>query len=162
MAGKKGMTPGGLTYKVAKLKAQGKSGSQIAKAVDRCPDTVSRILKTEEAQEILKLCHSRLIQKSARAIENIEHAVEDFQEAYDAGNKTKAGIAWDATKMVTQITGLSQEKPSTVHQTFINSQTNIIDPMIAELISKHLGSVIDIEPITSIPIEIGEGSAGSK
>jgi hypothetical protein len=149
----------GTIRKVASLKAKGIAQVDIAKTVDRHPRTISRMLKTDEAREILKACHMRIVEKAPKAVENITVAVDGFQAAFKQGDKVQAGISWEASKLVTQILGLSPTaQQSIVHQTYINSQTNLIDPVIAELMKKHLAPVIDAEIIESkelvaIPID---------
>jgi hypothetical protein len=136
------------------MKVKGKTHAEIGKAVDRCRDTVGRILKTEEARDILQACHAEIVRKAPAAVRNIIQAVDGFDEAYKAGDKVKTGISWDATKLVTSIPGLTPTStPSIIHQTFINQQTNILDPMISNLIARHLSDVVDITP--SINIEEG-------
>jgi hypothetical protein len=137
-----------LISKAARLRAGGLSNTDIAKKIDRCRDTVGRMLKTDEAREIMEACHNAMVMKAPKAIENIDTAVEGFQDAYKRGDKVQLGISWEATKTVTQSLGLSPTaQTSIVHQTFINKQTNLIDPVIAELMKKHLEPVIDAEII---------------
>jgi hypothetical protein len=88
----------------------------------------------------------RIVNKASDAVANIETAVDGFKSAFKSGDKVQAGISWDATKLVTQVLGLSPTaQQSIVHQTYIHSQTNMIDPVIAELMNRHLSPVIDAE-----------------
>jgi len=157
-------TPRGKKASLAQQAAILKAGNpdmtmvEIGKEVGRCRETVGRLLKTDEAREILRACHSRIVEKAPRAVDNIMKAVDGFDAAYDEGNKVKAGISWEATKMITQIPGLSPSpQTSVVHQTFINQQANILDPGISDLIAKHLGTFKD-----SILIEATDGDNTSK
>ena len=158
MSGKKGQAHGGLIRRVALMKSKKPelTMEEIGKEVGRCRDTVGRILKTDEAQEIMAACHSKIIEKAPKAVDNILKAVDNFDAAYDGGDKVQASISWEATKLVTQIPGLTpSSQTSIVHQTFINKQLNMIDPTIAELIAKHLGAfkeAIDV-PSDSVKIE---------
>ena len=156
MSGRMGQSKAHEVKKAATMRASGKTMREIGEKIDRSIKQVVRILKTDEARDIMKACHSRIISAAPKAVDNILEAVDDFQEAYKEGNKVRAGISWEATKLVTQIPGLSPTaQPSIVHQTFINKTTNVIDPMIVELMKRHLSGVVDIEgeQIDSILIE---------
>jgi hypothetical protein len=155
MSGKVGQGDREIVKKAAKLRAQGRSVQDIAKRINRCRDTTYRILKTDEAREIMQRCHSAIMDKAPKAVDNILGAVDDFADAYAEGNKVRAGIAWEATKLVTQIPGITPAaQVSIVHQTFINQQNNILDPTISSLIDKYLGSVLSLEDPNIIEAEV--------
>jgi hypothetical protein len=140
--------------KGATMRAAGASYREVGKAINRGRHAASALLKTDAAIEIMQACHAELIRSVPKAVGNIVVAVDDFTKAYSEGNKVRAGIAWEATKLVTQIPGLTpSNQTSIVHQTFINNQTNVLDPTIAALIKEHLSGYINSIEIEAEPVK---------
>jgi hypothetical protein len=136
---------------VAEGKLNGLEPSEISKDVSRrlkkkvSTKEVNKILSKKEVNEIIDAQYSKMVKALPVATENIIYAASTFRKkGLDSDDKR---IAWDATKEIAKSFGtISANTQSVVHQTFIEHQNNvIIPPIIADLMKKHYGGIIDME-----------------
>jgi hypothetical protein len=108
---------------------------------------VKELMSRETVQTIIDSQYQRIVGILDKATDNIISAVTSYSPKQDADAKK---ISWEATKEVSRSLGtLAAPTQSVVHNTFINQQHNtVIPPVIAELMAKHFGNIIDVKEIT--------------
>ena len=135
-----GMGNNGVTERnilIARRVAEGVPQKDIAREFNISQQEVSYIARKPAMQDIIRRAHERLITNTLNdAVENIDHVVKSYKTSKD---KQLRDHGYDASKKVLEAAGLlSSHAQSVVHQTYIAQQTNVTNPLIDELISKHL------------------------
>jgi hypothetical protein len=135
---------------IAQKKIQGKTSACIARELDMPVTTVKAILNREEVQAIINNAYSDMVNEVPNVVARTKRIAAHLDsEVLIPG---MMAISWDANKSILQSTGIfAGNNQSIVHNTFINQQNNsIIPPLIAELMAKHFGGVIDIKEVKQI------------
>ena len=146
--------------KIQEKRLEGKSLREIAKEVTMemgvpiGSQAVGNVLNRDDIKPIMEAQYLKIIGeipavtdriiKKARALDN------------DMDDKINQNICWEANKLLAQTGGvLIAPNQTNIHQTFITQNNNVIPPVIADLMSRYFGDVIDVKPV-----EIPESTGG--
>ena len=131
---------------VAGKLVEGVAQRKIAKEVGLTQQAVSYIANKDNVREIVERAHSKLINSTlSTAVANIDFAVNSYQKTKDSQLKEHG---YKASEKVLEAAGLlSSHAQSIVHQTYINQQTNVMNPVINDLISKHFEGYVLPKPV---------------
>jgi hypothetical protein len=131
---------------IAQRVLEGKTQREIGQEFDISQPSVSLIKNRPDMKEIINRGHERLIRSSLTyAVDNMDYLVQGYKKTKD---KQEKDHGYKATEKVLESAGLlSSHAQSYVHQTYINQQTNVTNPIIDELISKHLGKMALEKPV---------------
>lgn len=134
---------------IAKRAVDGATNAQISREFDISSGRVSQILNREDIKDIVDRAHARLVSHTLpTAVENIHHAVLQYQTTKD---KTEKDHGFRASEKVLESAGLlAGNSTSIVHQTYIETQTNVMSPVIEKLLQKHFQGFILDKPVWEI------------
>lgn len=131
---------------IAKRYAEGATQREIASEFNITQQEVSHITRKPAMQDIIRRAHERFITNTLDvAVENIDYVVKGYKGTDD---KQLRDHGYDASKKVLEAAGLlSSHAQSIVHQTYIAQQTNVMNPLINDLINKHFGGYALEKPV---------------
>ena len=140
---------------VATRLAEGVPQREIAAEAGVSQQYVSCLKRRDDIKVIIEKAHEKLIKSSLGAsVENIDHVVKNYRTTTDEAEKEHG---FKASVKVLEAAGLlSSHSQSVVHQTYINQQTNVTNPVIDALISKHLAGFALDRPVWEIEAEAVE------
>lgn len=141
---------------IAKRYAEGATQDEISREFNITQQEVSHIVRKPAMQDIIRRAHERFITNTLNdAVENIDYVVKGYKSSKD---KQLRDHGYDASKKVLEAAGLlSSHAQSVVHQTYIAQQTNVTNPIIDELITKHLSGYALEKPVWELespPIDV--------
>jgi predicted XRE-type DNA-binding protein len=129
--------------------AQGIPQREIAKEFGVSQQYVSVVNNKDEARDIINSAHQRLVTKTlSKAVDNLDYAVQSYRKTK---SKQLKDHGYKASEKVLESMGLlTSHAQSIVHQTYIQQQTNVINPIINELINKHFEGFALDKPVWEI------------
>lgn len=130
---------------VAKLSAAGIPDKKISEELNITQATVKREKKTPECQALVKKMSASLEDYIPKAIQNMGKAIDSFTPLMDDPNAqdSKVRISYQATKDLLQAQGYLAGNISHVTNIQINKQTNMIPPIMMEMLQKFVGGMIE-------------------
>ena len=136
---------------------EGKPLRQIAKEVTEetgapiGPQAVANVLTREDIKPIMEAQYLKIIGEIPEVTDRIIKKASALDQRMD--DKINQNICWEANKLLAQTGGiLIAPNQTNIHQTFITQNNNVIPPVIADLMSRYFGDVIDVKPL-----EVTEG-----
>lgn len=141
---------------IASRLAAGATQTAVAKEFGLSQPMVSVISSRDDIKDIINRAHERIITSTlTKAVDNIDHLVTGYKTTKD---KQEKDHGYKATEKVLEAAGLlSSHSQSIVHQTYINQQTNVMNPIINELITKHLDGYALSKPVWEVDDAPKEG-----
>lgn len=142
---KKGSRHRARNIKIAKARVAGKTLAEIGGGFGLKPISVQKVLERDEVKALIEKQYLKL---AAMLPEVTDRIIKVSQKLDDSDiEREDKSMSWEANKLIAQSHGLlPSANQSVVHQTFIGQQNNVVvPPIIAELMAKHFGGIIDIK-----------------
>jgi len=116
---------------------------------------VSKVLHRDDIKPIMEAQYLKIIGVLPEVTDRIIAKSRALDKRMD--DKVNQTICWEANKLLAQTGGtMIAPNQTNIHATFITQTNNVIPPMIADLMAKYFGDIIDVKPI-----EITEREAGA-
>uniref|UniRef100_A0A6M3JW41 Uncharacterized protein n=1 Tax=viral metagenome TaxID=1070528 RepID=A0A6M3JW41_9ZZZZ len=148
--------------KIQEKRLEGKSMREIAKEVTIemgvaiGPQAVANVLSRDDIKPIMEAQYLKIIGEIPAVTDRIIAKSRALDERMD--DKINQNISWEANKLLAQTGGiLIAPNQTNIHATFITQNNNVIPPVIADLMSRYFGDVIDVKPVEIPRIVEGEG-----
>ena len=137
---------------VVKKRLEGKNQREIAHEVSQelgeplVHQTVSVILNRDDIRPIMEAQYLKIIGVLPEVTDRIIAKSRALDKRLD--DKINQPICWEANKLLAQTGGtMIAPNQTNIHATFINQTNNAIPPVIADLMKKYFGDIIDVKPI---------------
>jgi len=140
--------------KIAVDRASGLSCREIGKRYDLSCQMVSEICQRGDVRQFIEeITKSLALNEGMTAYKNVAHAIDSYQKksTNDLNKEDRIQLrehGYKASVRVLESLGvLESQKTSISIQNITNTQNNVVSPMMADLIKKHLGigEVIEAE-----------------
>lgn len=137
--------------KIVKKHLEGKTLPQIARELvaegeveKYSKQSVQAVLKREDIKPIMEAQYLKIMGVIPEVTDRIIAKSRKLDEVMD--DKINQNISWEATKLLAQTGGVMIAPNQTnIHATFITQNNNMIPPVIADLMSKYFGDIIDVK-----------------
>ncbi len=149
--------------RIIEKRLERKSHAQIGKELAReegrdspyARQTIAKILSRDDIRPIMEEQYLKVIGVISEVTDRIISKSRKLDEVLD--DKINQNICWEANKLLAQTGGvLIAPNQTNIHQTFITQNNNAIPPVIADLMSRYFGDVIDVKPVEIAQIEGSE------
>ncbi|HRQ68407.1 MAG TPA: helix-turn-helix domain-containing protein [Candidatus Syntrophosphaera sp.] len=138
---------------IARMAVEGVTYREIGDRFGISPSRVSEILNRDEVRRYIDRVTNRMISETLeKSYENVHYVVERYRSNEDDKEKEHGFRAsLEVLRGAGVLPGAAQ---SLTIANITNSQTNILSPVVAELIKKHLG--LDVPSCESLVSDDGE------
>jgi hypothetical protein len=117
--------------------------------------SIAQVLNREDIRPIMEAQYLKIMGVIPEVTERIIEKARKLDERME--DKVNQNICWEANKLLAQTGGVMIAPNQTnIHATFITNNNNVIPPVIAELMTRYFGDVIDVKPIEIPQIEGAE------
>lgn len=140
----------------AKIVAKGLEGKSLMKiareivaegdAETYSKQSVRAVLNRDDIKPIMEAQYLKIMGVIPEVTDRIIAKASKLDKRMD--DKINQNICWEANKLLAQTGGVMIAPNQTnIHATFITQNNNVIPPVIADLMARYFGDIIDVKPI---------------